>query len=49
MAFAGAQGEFAGLDQINLQIPTSLRGRGDVSVILTVDGLTTNTVSINVR
>ena len=49
VAFAGAQGEFAGLDQINLQIPTSLRGRGDVSVILTVDGLTTNTVSINVR
>ena len=49
VAFAGAQGEFAGLDQINLQIPTSLRGRGDVAVILTVDGLTSNTVSINIR
>jgi uncharacterized protein (TIGR03437 family) len=49
VAFAGAQGEFAGLDQINLQIPVSLRGRGDVPIILTVDGVTTNAVSINVR
>jgi uncharacterized protein (TIGR03437 family) len=49
VAFAGAQGEFAGLDQINVQIPTSLRGRGDVPIVLTVDGLTSNTVSINIR
>ena len=49
VAFAGAQGEFAGLDQINLQIPVSLRGRGDVPIILTVDGVTTNSVSINIR
>jgi uncharacterized protein (TIGR03437 family) len=49
VTFAGAQGEFAGLDQINLQIPTSLRGRGDVPIVLTVDGLTSNTVSINIR
>jgi uncharacterized protein (TIGR03437 family) len=49
VAFAGAQGEFAGLDQINLQIPVSLRGRGDVSIVLTVDGVTTNPVNINIR
>jgi uncharacterized protein (TIGR03437 family) len=49
VAFAGAQGEFAGLDQINLQLPASLRGRGDVAIILTVDGVTTNSVNINVR
>jgi uncharacterized protein (TIGR03437 family) len=47
--FAGAQGEFAGLDQVNLQVPVALRGRGDVPVVLTVDGQTTNTVTINVR
>ena len=47
--FAGAQGEFAGLDQVNLQVPASLRGRGDVPVVLTVDGQTTNTVTINIR
>jgi uncharacterized protein (TIGR03437 family) len=34
---------------MNLQIPTSLRGRGDVPIILTVDGVTTNSVNINVR
>ena len=49
VAFAGAQGELAGLDQVNLQLPASLRGRGDVAVILTVDGVTTNSVNINVR
>ena len=47
--FAGAQGQFAGLDQVNLQIPASLRGRGVVQIVLTVDGQTANTVSINVR
>ena len=36
--FAGAQGEFVGLDQINVQLPQSLRGRGEGSVVFTVDG-----------
>ena len=47
--FAGAQGEFVGLDQINVQLPTSLRGRGDVSVVFNIDGQSSNTVTINVR
>ncbi len=34
---------------INLQIPASLRGRGVVQIVLTVDGQTANTVSISVR
>jgi uncharacterized protein (TIGR03437 family) len=49
VAFAGAQGEFAGLDQINMQIPASIRGRGSVPVVVAVDGQTTNTVTINVQ
>ena len=49
VAFVGAQGEFVGLDQLNVQIPTSLRGRGTVPVVVTVDGQTTNTVTINVQ
>jgi uncharacterized protein (TIGR03437 family) len=49
VAFAGAQGEFAGLDQVNLQISGSLAGQGNVPVIVTVDGQTTNTVTINIR
>jgi uncharacterized protein (TIGR03437 family) len=49
VGFAGAQGEFAGLDQVNLQLPASLRGRGEVSISLTVDGQTSNAVTVNVR
>ena len=47
--FAGAQPQFAGLDQLNVQVPPSLRGRGDVSVVFNVDGQSSNTVTINVR
>jgi uncharacterized protein (TIGR03437 family) len=49
VVFAGAQGEFPGLDQVNVQVPESLRGRGEVTLALTIDGQTTNTVTINVR
>jgi uncharacterized protein (TIGR03437 family) len=49
VAFAGAQGEFGGLDQVNIQIPASLRGRGSVQVVITVDGQNTNIVTINVQ
>ena len=48
VSFAGAQGSI-GLDQINIQIPNSLRGRGEVPVLLTVDGGTSNPVTINVQ
>lgn len=44
--YAGAQNSFAGLDQINLQLPASLRGRGEVDVTLTADGRTSNTVRV---
>jgi uncharacterized protein (TIGR03437 family) len=47
--FAGAQGGFAGLDQVNVEVPGSLRGRGDVSVVLTVDGASSNPVTIYVQ
>ena len=44
------QGEFVGLDQVNLgPLPRSLLGRGEVEIILTVDGKTANTVTLNIR
>jgi uncharacterized protein (TIGR03437 family) len=46
VSFAGAQGVFDGLDQINLRIPRH-PGGGDKDIALTVDGQTTNTVRIN--
>lgn len=49
IAFVGPQGEFAGLDQLNLRLPRSLAGRGNVDVVLTVGGKPTNTVQINIR
>ncbi|MGH9841738.1 MAG: hypothetical protein ACREEM_23540 [Blastocatellia bacterium] len=47
--FAGAQGDFAGLDQINVRLPRSLAGRGEVDVALTVDSQVANTVKVSIR
>jgi len=44
--FAGAQGTFAGLDQVNVALPQSLRGKGSVDLSLTVDGTASNTVTL---
>ncbi len=46
--FVGAQG-IIGLDQINIQIPDSLRGRGEVQLLLTVDGEAANAVTLNIQ
>ena len=42
------QGQYAGLDQVNVLLPGSLRGRGDVNVALVVDGVAANVVTIRV-
>ena len=47
--FAGAQGVFAGLDQVNIALPLSLRGTGETDLVLTVDGQTANTVRVNIQ
>ena len=47
--YAGAQGTYPGLDQINVQLPGSLRGLGEADVTLVVDGQASNTVRISVR
>jgi len=44
--FAGAQGGLVGLDQVNLSLPRALAGRGEVDLVLTVDGQTANTVRV---
>ena len=44
--YAGQQGTFVGLDQVNLNLPRSLRGQGTVSISLTVDGKTANALNI---
>ena len=47
--YAGGQGQFAGLDQINLRLGRELAGRGEVEVTLTVEGQAANEVRVNVR
>jgi uncharacterized protein (TIGR03437 family) len=49
VGYAGAQGDFAGLDQVNLLVPRSLIGRGEVDVVLIVDGQTARSVKINLK
>jgi len=47
--YAGPQGSFVGLDQVNVRLSRSLVGRGEVDVVVTVGGKTANTVRIRVQ
>jgi uncharacterized protein (TIGR03437 family) len=50
VASAGAQGQFEGLDQVNIgPLPRELAGRGVVPVFLVVDGKRSNAVLLNLR
>jgi uncharacterized protein (TIGR03437 family) len=48
VSYAGPQSGYAGLDQVNVRVPRTLIGRGDVDVVLTVDGKASNVVTIRV-
>ncbi len=49
VAYAGSQGSYTGLDQVNVQIPTSLAGRGDVPLVLTVNGVAANPARVTLK
>jgi uncharacterized protein (TIGR03437 family) len=49
VAYAGPQGTYAGLDQINLSLPQSLTGKGKVDVVVTAAGKPSNPVHITIR
>lgn len=49
VSYAGPQGDYVGLDQINVRIPRSLAGRGLVSVGLTADGNAANSVTVSIK
>ncbi|MDX2154001.1 MAG: M12 family metallopeptidase [Bryobacteraceae bacterium] len=44
--FAGAHGEYAGLDQLNVRVPAELRREGLMDLVLSVDGRKSNPVQI---
>jgi uncharacterized protein (TIGR03437 family) len=47
--YAGPQGSFAGLDQMNVLLPPTLAGAGAVTVQLQANGITANAVTITVK
>jgi uncharacterized protein (TIGR03437 family) len=47
--YAGPQGTYPGLDQVDVALPLTLHGAGEVDVVLTVDGQTSNTVRIAIQ
>ena len=47
--YAGAQGQFAGLDQINVELPATLKGAGEVNFRVTADGQTSNSVTVMIQ
>ena len=47
--FAGALDGFVGLDQVNVSLPRSLIGRGEVDIALTADGQAANTVKVTLK
>jgi uncharacterized protein (TIGR03437 family) len=47
--YAGGQSQYDGLDQVNIVVPSSLAGAGEVPVVLTVDGVTANVVTIDIK
>jgi uncharacterized protein (TIGR03437 family) len=47
--YAGPQSSYEGLDQVNLELPLSLSGSGEVNIVLTVDGQTANVVTVSIQ
>jgi uncharacterized protein (TIGR03437 family) len=49
VSYAGAQPGYPGLDQVNVPLSLNLRGAGVVNVAVTVDGQSSNTVTITIQ
>jgi uncharacterized protein (TIGR03437 family) len=49
VSYAGPTPNFNSLDQVNVRLSSSLQGSGESKVILTVDGQTSNAVTINIQ
>lgn len=51
--FAGAQGETAdgliGLDQINLSLPRSFAGRGEIELTVIINGQSSNSLQLVIK
>lgn len=49
VAYGGIQGGFVGLDQVNVQVPASLAGRGTIILTILVNGKAANAVRVKIQ
>lgn len=49
VSFAGAQPDFIGLDQLTVELPRSLKGKGESPINFTVDGKAANVVTVTIQ
>jgi uncharacterized protein (TIGR03437 family) len=49
VVYAGAQGQYAGLDQYNIEVPRSIAGRGEVTLSILVNGVPATPVRLSVE
>ncbi len=47
--YAGPQGEFVGLDQLNVLLPRNLAGRSEVEVAVMIDGKESNALKVAIK
>ena len=47
--YAGDQGFYAGVDQVNIRLPRSLSGSGEIPIAINVDGIAANPIKINIK
>ncbi|HUS07050.1 MAG TPA: hypothetical protein VMZ52_12160 [Bryobacteraceae bacterium] len=47
--YAGPQGQYPGLDQVNIRLTRDLHGFGDAAIVITVDGIASNSVLITFK
>jgi len=49
VVYFGPQGQFPGIDQMNVQVPASMAGAGLVGLTITADGQPANAVTLNIK
>lgn len=49
VTYVGPQNGYVGVDQVNVAVPRSLAGRGEVTISLTIDGIAANSVTVNIK
>ena len=47
--YAGDQGGFQGLDQVNVILPQTLAGKGPVTIQVTAGGVTANATNVTIQ